>query len=1009
MTMNRDPRRAAGAAPAMVLIGALAAIGGVGPSPLAAQPSAGERSEGPSSEVRSSGTQGPEVPVVVGVPRDRVGEVEVRAGDVQLTVRPIEPRPWQVAVVLDQLLSEPLELRNAMVLLGERAEALTALGEVELLLAGETVRSALPPTTDPAVVSEALAWLRLRETTADAQRRIREEFLDEVERIGVDDAGWAEAIAASMAREAEAIRVHREGVLLWAAASRRPGPRLLLLAGSGHDADVAAFYRQWVVSRGQPADRVPPISVRPTAAELGRDLALTGWTVVAFTPESEIDALLAGPQLERAPQEVTTPDGRVVERGVIGFDPRSVLGRGDDGEPEADAPPLRLEPSSGLRPLAEATGGGLVSDPLVLDQRLQEMALRALLAVRPPALGEALPIEVRAAGLREAVAAPRWIGSGAPAALATARARAMLATTSESEGDLEVAALITPGEPPTLRVELSSAGGAEALAPPLRLTVAYGREDGGSEPIAQRALDPGEVAAARVELSLVDFDGDPATTPFVVVVDELGGDRWGGTYASYAAGPGTAVDDGSLLDLPRSAAIRLLAPQDPLLVGRVRFAAAIADPRITEVEFRVDGEREAVRRALPFEAELDLGDLPRTRRVEVIARDGRGEEIGRDALRINSGNRELSIALTAPGAREISPGSIAATGSVMVEARIDRPLTSRVARVDFFWTDRPIGTVFAAPFRQRVDVEAAGGRGFVRAVVTLVDGSTAEDVLFVNSSGGAGRVEVTLVEVLAVVTDREGRPIADLERDAFAVREQGERQEIVTFTGADEVPLTVGVAIDSSASMFVKLPRVQLAAMDFVRDLVTERDRGFVVGFGGDPSLTSPTTPDVGRLVRGIEALRPQGFTSIWKGISYALVQLQGTPGRKALVVYSDGADEDPGFSYRAARRFARVVGVPIYVILSNNEIVRTEGRGLNVRGFLGRLRELVDDVGGRVYFTRVGDDLGDVYRQIAEELRSQYLLAYYGDEDEDQGWRRIEVGVDVPGATVRATRGRYP
>jgi len=260
-----------------------------------------------------------------------------------------------------------------------------------------------------------------------------------------------------------------------------------------------------------------------------------------------------------------------------------------------------------------------------------------------------------------------------------------------------------------------------------------------------------------------------------------------------------------------------------------------------------------------------------------------------------------------------------------------------------------------------------------------------------------------------VVTDSAGKPVSDLGREAFEVKEEGDVKELAVFSNAEQLPLTVGLAVDSSASMFIKLPKVQLVAMDFLRDLLGERDRGFVIGFGREPVLLTPTTGDIARLISGVGAMRPEGFTSIWKGIVYSLVQLQGAPGKKALIVYSDGADEDPEFSYRSARRFARIVGVPIYVILSNNEIVRTQGHGLNVRGFLGRLKDLVGDVGGKVYYTRVGQDLAGVYAEIAEELRSQYVLGYYGEQDDDGGWRKITVDVNVAGLRVRAARGRYP
>jgi hypothetical protein len=128
----------------------------------------------------------------------------------------------------------------------------------------------------------------------------------------------------------------------------------------------------------------------------------------------------------------------------------------------------------------------------------------------------------------------------------------------------------------------------------------------------------------------------------------------------------------------------------------------------------------------------------------------------------------------------------------------------------------------------------------------------------------------------------------------------------------------------------------------------------------------------------------------------------------KALIVYSDGADEDPDFSYRTALRFARLVGIPIYVILTNNEIVRTEGRGLQVRAFMGRLEELVEQVGGRLVFTRVGADLREVYGEIARELRSQYVLGYYADRTAVGEWREVEVEMTVPGLTARAPSGYW-
>lgn len=180
------------------------------------------------------------------------------------------------------------------------------------------------------------------------------------------------------------------------------------------------------------------------------------------------------------------------------------------------------------------------------------------------------------------------------------------------------------------------------------------------------------------------------------------------------------------------------------------------------------------------------------------------------------------------------------------------------------------------------------------------------------------------------------------------------------------------------------------------------------MGFGDEPELFRRTTSNLGEVSAALDRLTPDGQTSIWKAVVYSLVQLQGVPGKKALIVYTDGADEDPNFSYRTCLRFARQVGVPIYFILTNNEIVRTGGKGLNIRGFLGRLKGLTEDVGGRVFLSRLGEDLEAVYREIDGELRSQYLLGFYTESQAGLQWKRLEVDAAGPGLRARTIAGFY-
>ncbi len=159
-------------------------------------------------------------------------------------------------------------------------------------------------------------------------------------------------------REAELIRVQREGLLLWATEKRAAGPRLLILVGSGYDSDPTAFYREALDRAGRSATTVTPVPLRPTAPELGQALAVTGWTVLAYAPGERGDALALGPDKEKDLEVVMAPDGREIERGVISFDPTKLLRKRDSGaaDGEGDAEELRLlfDPLAGR----DGSGGG---------------------------------------------------------------------------------------------------------------------------------------------------------------------------------------------------------------------------------------------------------------------------------------------------------------------------------------------------------------------------------------------------------------------------------------------------------------------------------------------------------------------------------------------------------------------------------------------------------------------------------------------------------------------------
>jgi Ca-activated chloride channel family protein len=604
----------------------------------------------------------------------------------------------------------------------------------------------------------------------------------------------------------------------------------------------------------------------------------------------------------------------------------------------------------------------------------------------------------------EEIKTRRWVGSRLPRPVSAARARQLLRDELD-EGDFWVEAVLESGDDgePRLTLQLEP----EALATELRLTLAA---LGGAQGVrvSHQPLDSAAAVDGMIQMTLPASLGAAEDEPLAVLVEEIAGDRRGATFASLRTVPAPSVAAAPAFESTANRVLRLLPPDSAMVLGPTVFRTLVDERAVTRVEFYLDGELSVTRASAPFSARLDLGPLPRTRRVLAVAFGSAGGELARDSVLVNGGSGLMEVHIAEPKAAESGNADAPLVGSVEVIAEIRVPDGARLDRVEFFWRDRLVATRYAPPFRERVEVEPSSPQGFVRVLARLADGTSGEDVVFLNSQGPSERLDIDLVELYTVVTDRQGRPVTDLPRDRFKLLEQGRPMEIATFGDAGDLPLTVGLAIDSSASMFVKLPRVQRSVREFVRGLESRRDRAFLVGFGSQPRLARSPTTDLPQVVQALDRLSPNGQTAIWEAVAFSLVQLQGVPGKKALIVYSDGADEDPEFSYRTCLRFARTVGAPVYFILSNNEIVRTGGKGLSVRGFLGRLRELTSEVGGRVYFTRVGDDLDAVYREISEELRSQYFIGYYSDQGDGREWRRLKVDVSGAGLSARTISGFF-
>lgn len=943
---------------------------------------------------------------------------------------------WRIVLYFDQLLASPTDFHNATIQLGERARELTRLGSVELLVAGQEVSTALPANREADAVSQALGWMRLRETSDNLQMKLRRSFLEKLELENTEiQSPLPETIAELaqnyLADETELLRRFREQLLLWAVSHSTLGPKAIFLIGSGFDEEPLDFYQAALIESGWPrvAESLQPVDAGLSVTELGKVLSVYGWTVLPYTSGQRGDALLEETQEEltaRKEDEVTDvifQDGQIVDKTTIGFDPTEVLKRRRERQQEGTATPVLLNSEGPYRILADSTGGELLLGKFQLSDLLVRLAqrrrIRIAFAAEPEAgIGELVTqVDVGPEGrvpVPAMLRSRRWISQSTPEAVSTVRARQVLIEQLD-EGDLEISAALQPAgvaDETHLVIKRDAYVEPGELSGPLRITMAIGHDDGSAE--ISHQIEPG-----WQRLPAGDPDADPSLDipipgepdgVVVILVEELASGQWGGTFASFVEASDRDFARGSLdtMLLPAPQVVHLMAPAQGFAMGPTLFETVISEPDVAQVDFYMDDEREAVARTAPFKATLDLGSLPQPRRVEVVALNADGQELGRDYLIVNEGSGVFGVRIVKPETRTPEGKPVRLVGPVDVEAEVEPRRGEGIDRVEFWWNETLVATRYARPFRQRVVIPEDDPTGFLRVAAYLDDGNSSEDLILVNSSGPSERLQVNLMELYVVVTDRHGRAVKGLDREVFRVEEEGEGQEIATFSDAGDLPLTVGMVIDSSASMFVKLPDVQFAASEFLRGLATRRDRAFVVGFGDEPLLTRSTTSDLPEIIRSLDKLRPDGQTAIWKAIVYSLVQLQGVPGKKALIVYTDGADEDPDFSYRTALKFARKVGVPIYVVLSNNEIRRTEGKGLQVKGFLDRLETLTESVGGKIYMARVGEDLQNVYKEIDEELRSQYVLGYYSQDLGGREWRSVEVDVEKAGYKARTIAGFY-
>jgi len=270
------------------------------------------------------------------------------------------------------------------------------------------------------------------------------------------------------------------------------------------------------------------------------------------------------------------------------------------------------------------------------------------------------------------------------------------------------------------------------------------------------------------------------------------------------------------------------------------------------------------------------------------------------------------------------------------------------------------------------------------------------------------RKRVDEVNVVFTVTDKRGHFVKDLTQSDFRVVDNNKPAESIrSFSRETNLPLRVGLLIDASNSVRDRFKFEQEAAIEFLNQIVRPKgDKAFVIGFDTTPEVTQDFTDNTEALSHGIRMLRAGGGTAMYDAIYFAcrdkLMQDKAIgPTRRAIILLSDGEDNQSRVSREEAVEMAQRAEVVIYAISTNVSGQKLRGDKI--------LEHFADETGGKAFFPFKIQDVSDAFLQIQDELRSQYDISYKpADFAPDGKYRKIEVLADNKKYKVRARKGYY-
>jgi Ca-activated chloride channel family protein len=271
------------------------------------------------------------------------------------------------------------------------------------------------------------------------------------------------------------------------------------------------------------------------------------------------------------------------------------------------------------------------------------------------------------------------------------------------------------------------------------------------------------------------------------------------------------------------------------------------------------------------------------------------------------------------------------------------------------------------------------------------------------------KVDANLVTIPAFVVDSQGRAVVDLKLEDFELSVEGQPRQISEVNHA-ETPVRMVVLFDNSMSLLQGREFEKLAAIRFLRSVLRPIDQTAIYSIYTYPVLAQPFTSDINQLVRTIEnfPIPEDGATALFDTMVKAAELLRPFEGRKVIVIISDGADTVSEFAdFDIVLRRMLAIDCQIYAVQTG------QSESVNLYNLVAyrRLQEFTSQTGGTVFVPKGHRDLDTAFAQIASDLKQQYVLSYYPNDDKRDGrFRTISLKIAKrPSLRVRARKGYYP